>query len=532
MDIPLTIGGIMAHAVRNHPNQHIVSRDGEGMVRLTYAEFGRRAAQLANALKGMGIQPGDRVASFGWNTHRHLELYYAVPSFGAILHTANIRLFPEQVAFVIEHAGDKVIFVDGSLVPAIRKAIEARPGLASLTYVVMGQSEEQLPNSHDYEALLAPEPATYPWPSLDERDAAMLCYTSATTGDPKAALFSHRSTYVHALAAGLTDVFGLARRDVVLPVVPMFHVNAWGIPFLTLMVGAKLVLPGHKLDPAGLIAQIEAEGVTFSGGVPTVWLGVRDALRAAKKKLPSLERVIIGGSAIPRALLIDLEELGIRVIHAWGMTEMSPVGTATPLPGRSGESPEQRLAKNVKQGTFSPIVAWRVLDDDGREVPQDGVSRGELWVRGVAVASAYFESPSATAASMRDGWFRTGDIVTVDPEGYLELVDRSKDLVKSGGEWISSVELENTLMGHPHVKEACVFGVAHEKWIERPVAAVVVREGASLDEDAVRAWLGERLAKWQVPDRVVFIDAIPRTGVGKFLKRELRERYKDLLTTA
>lgn len=530
MDIPLTIGGILAHAVRNHPKAQIVSRDADRIVRLTYADFGERTARLANGLRRLGVQPGDRVASFGWNTHRHLELYYAVPSSGAILHTANIRLFPEQVGFVIEHADDQVVFVDGSLVPAIRKAIEVRPALASRIFVVMGKGDEALPNSHDYETLLASEPASYAWPALDERDAAMLCYTSATTGDPKAALFSHRSTYVHALAVGQADYFALARRDVVMPIVPMFHVNAWGIPFLSLMVGAKMVLPGHKLDPAALIEMMQTERVTFSGGVPTVWLAVRDALRAEQKSLPALERLIIGGSAIPRQLLIDLEDLGIRVIHAWGMTEMSPVGTATPLLSEADGTTEQRLAKKVKQGTFSPIVAWRVLDDDGREVAQDGTSRGELWVRGVAVASAYFENPAATEASFRDGWFRTGDIVTVDPDGYLELVDRSKDLVKSGGEWISSVELENTLMGHPQIKEACVFGVAHAKWIERPVAAVVVREGASLDESAVRAWLGERVAKWQIPDRVVFVDAIPRTGVGKFLKRELRERYKDLLT--
>jgi acyl-CoA synthetase (AMP-forming)/AMP-acid ligase II len=529
MEIPLGIGGILAHAVRNHAAREIVSRDGEAIVRLTYADFGRRCAQLAHALARLGVRPGDRVASFAWNTHRHLELYYAVPSYGAVLHTANIRLFPDQVAYVIEHADDKVIFVDASLVAALTKAIQARPALRERTFVVMGEGGEGLPGAHDYERLLRAEPTSYEWPLLDEHDAAMLCYTSATTGEPKGALFSHRSTYVHALAINHVDYFGLSRRDVVLPVVPMFHVNAWGIPFASMMAGCKVVMPGARLDAASLIELLDREHVTFSGGVPTVWLAIRDALRAQGKRLPWLERVVIGGSAVPPQLLADLEEMGIRVIHAWGMTEMSPLGTACPLFGPNDGSPDEIGVKKRKQGKFTPIVSWRVLDDSGREVPQDGTTRGELWVRGPAVISAYYKAPPSSA--FEDGWFRTGDIVTIDAEGFIEIVDRSKDLIKSGGEWISSVDLENTLMGHPQIKEACVFGVAHPKWDERPVAAVVVRENASLSEDEIRAWLGERIAKWQVPDRVVFVDAIPRTGVGKFLKRELRERYKDILAS-
>ena len=533
MDIPLTVTGILAHAVRNHPKREIVSRDGADMVRLTYADFGKRVAQLAHALRRLGVSGGDRVASFGWNTHRHLELYYAVPCIGAVLHTTNIRLFPEQVGEMIEHAGDKVVFVDGNLVPAMQKAIAAHPSIGNLTFVIMGTTTETLPNSYDYETMIAREPDTYAYPHFDENSAAILCYTSATTGEPKGALFSHRSTVLHAFATALTDVFAITQRDSVLPIVPQFHVNAWGLPYLAPMVGAKIVMPGHALDPVSVCDLIEAEGVTFSAGVPTVWLAARDHLKATGKTLSTLKRVVIGGSAVPPALYDDLENLGISVIHAWGMTEMSPVGTVSYAKGDLDSlPPEDRRRKLLKQGPFSPIVQWKVLDDDNHEVPQDGHSRGELYVRGPGVARAYYENPSASKAAFYDGWFKTGDIVTVDEDGYMEIVDRSKDMVKSGGEWISSVELENTLMGHPAIKEACVFGLPHEKWIERPVAAVVLRDGEPADEVGIRDWLAARVAKWWLPDRIIFVDAIPRTGVGKFLKRELRERYHDLLTNA
>jgi acyl-CoA synthetase (AMP-forming)/AMP-acid ligase II len=532
MDVPLTIRGILEHAVRNHPKREIVSRDGAGLMRYTYADFGKRVAQLAHALRKLGITGGDRVASFGWNTHRHLELYYGVPCIGAVLHTTNIRLFPEQVAELLVHAGDKVVFVDGVLVPAIQKAIAVRPELTKLTYVIMGESTETLPNAHDYETLLANEPTSYAYPDFDENSAAILCYTSATTGEPKGALFSHRSTIIHAFAIGLTDVFSLSQRDAVLPIVPQFHVNAWGLPFLTLMVGAKLVMPGAALDPESVCNLVASEAVTFSAGVPTVWLAARDRLKQTGMKLPTLTRLVIGGSAVPPGLFDDLEAMGIAVIHAWGMTEMSPVGTVSYVKGElAGISPEEQRRKRLKQGAFSPIVQWKVLDDDNAEVAQDGVSRGELYVRGPAVAREYYENATATRAAFKDGWFRTGDIVTVDDDGYMEIVDRSKDMIKSGGEWISSVELENTLMGHPSVKEACVFGVPHEKWMERPVAAVVLRDEMPADEAQIREWLAERVAKWCLPDRILFVDAIPRTGVGKFLKRDLRDRHRDLLTS-
>jgi acyl-CoA synthetase (AMP-forming)/AMP-acid ligase II len=530
MDIPLTITGILDHALRNHSRREIVSRDGAGLVRLTYAAFGRRVAQLAHALQRLGVRGGDRVASFGWNTHRHLELYYGVPAVGAVLHTANIRLFPEQVASIIEHAGDRVVFVDGDLVPAMQAAIAVEPSLAGLTYVIMGTALQTLPNAYDYETLLAAEPEYYAYPALPETAAAVLCYTSSTTGEPKGVLYSHRSQLLHAFAIGLVDGLALSQRDTVLPIVPQFHVNAWGLPYLALMVGAKIVMPGPNLDPVSICALIEAEGVTVSAAVPTVWLAARDHLKAAGRVPRTLARIVIGGSAVPPKLFDDFEEMGIRVLHAWGMTEMSPVGTVSFVKGElEGHSPEARRQKRLKQGTFSPIVQWKVLDEAGHEIAHDGVARGELYVRGQSVAAAYYANEAATSAAFFDGWFKTGDIVTIDEDAYMEVVDRSKDMIKSGGEWISSVELENTLMGHPGVREACVFGVPHEKWIERPVAAVVRRAGAHDDETALRDWLAARVAKWWLPDRIVFVDAIPRTGVGKFLKRELRERYADLL---
>jgi len=532
MDSPLLVSSILAHAVKNHPRRGVVSRDGAEIVRFSYAAFGARVARLANALRRLGIEPGDRVASFGWNSHRHLELYYAVPSMGAVLHTVNIRLFPEQIAGTIAHAADRIVFVDGSLVGAVRAAIGADPALGECRFVIMGPADLTLPNAVDYESLIADESPEFAWPRLDENTAAIMCFTSATTGDPKAILFSHRSTFLHALATAAADVFALAERDVVLPIVPMFHVNAWGLPFVCPLVGASLVMPGARLDPAGIIELVEAEGVTFSAGVPTVWFALRDALNARGAGLPSLERVVIGGSAVPPALFDDLEALGTKVIHAWGMTEMSPIGTVSTLTAElAAATPDVRRRERLKQGPFSVIVDWKILDDDGNAVAADGHARGELWVRGPAVAASYYNNDAASAAAFVDGWFRTGDIVTVDDFGFMEIVDRSKDLVKSGGEWISSVEVENALMGHPAVREACVFGVTHARWIERPIAAVVMRDGTAASEDELRVWLGERVAKWWIPDRVVFLDAIPRTGVGKFLKRALRERYAELLTS-
>jgi len=528
MDVDLTIRWIFEHAMRNHGAREIVTRLEDGSLhRYTYADFGKRVARLAHALVALGVRPGDRVASFGWNTYRHLELYYAVPMLGAVLHTTNIRLFPEQICWAFEHAGDKLIFVDASLAPALARATASVPGF-DRPLVVMGEGAT-LPGARDYEALLAAAPDVFAWPEIDERAAALLCYTSATTGDPKGVAFTHRSTVIHALGAGLAEGLAITQRDSVLPVVPMFHVNAWGVPYLALMVGAKLVLPGSKLDAASVIDIVERERVTMSLGVPTVWLAVRDELERRDAYLPTLQTLVVGGSAVPPSLFDDLNRRNVRTVHAWGMTEMSPIGTFSRVVAELEDAPwEVQREKLLKQGRFTPIVAWKLLDDDGNEVPRDGVTPGALWVRGPAVTGSYFRIDEPLPA-FADGYFHTGDVCTADEHGYLQLVDRSKDLVKSGGEWISSVDLENLLMGHPAVREAAVIGVPHEKWLERPVAVVALREGAEADEAALQAWLAERVAKWMVPDRVVFVEAIPRTGVGKFLKRELRERYRDVL---
>jgi fatty-acyl-CoA synthase len=527
-DQQLGIRAIFEHALRSHPRKQIVSRDGPEIRRFTFAEFGKRVAKLANALRTLGVQPGDRVASFAWNGHRHLELYYAVPMIGAVLHTVNIRLFPDQVAFILDHADDRFVFFDGSLTKAVSAFAALQPD-SGRTFVQMGAAPEPFAGALDYETLLAPEADTYDWPEIDERAAAILCYTSATTGDPKGVMFSHRSTFLHALASGLVDALGISERDRMLPIVPMFHVNAWGTPFVCLMVGADFIMPMERLDPAGVIEMCENEKVTVSAGVPTVWMGVRDALRAQNKTLSTVKRIVIGGSAMPSSLMDDLNAMGIDAIHAWGMTEMSPIGTVSRNTSLLDGDPELQKRERYKQGRFSPIVQWRIIDENGDDVPRDGKSRGELLVRGFAVAKQYFDNDAATATGFtRGGWFHTGDVVTIDEYGYIEIVDRVKDFIKSGGEWISSVEVENILMGHPDLKEACVFGIPHPKWQERPVAAVVAREGRDVDEAAVHAWLADKLAKWQTPDRVVFVDTIPRTGVGKFLKRDLRERYKGM----
>jgi fatty-acyl-CoA synthase len=530
MDVPLNIRWIFEHAVRNNPAREIVARLDDGSThRYTYADFAKRVARLAHALVALGVKPGDRVASFAWNTHRHLELYYAVPMLGAVLHTTNIRLFPEQVAWVLQHGGDELIFVDASLTGALEKALATapayRPGI-----VVMGAGEAAFPAAvYDFETLVAAQPETFNWPDVDERAAAILCYTGGTTGDPKGVAYTHRSTVLHSYAANLVDAIGIRQRDTVLPIVPMFHANAWGSPYYALAIGAKYVLPGPRLDPASVIDLVNEEKVTLSLGVPTVWLAVRDELEKRDAYLPTLRTLLIGGSAVPPSLFDDMKKRGISILQGWGMTEMSPLGTTSTLTHANEHAPwEQQRADLLKAGRFNPVCAWKVTADDGSEVPADGTTVGDLWVRGQAITGGYFRV-SEPLPVFADGWFMTGDMCTVDPNGYLSVVDRSKDLVKSGGEWISSVDLENTVMGHPSVREACVIGLPHERWQERPVAFVALRDGHELDEATMQAWLAERVAKWWVPDRIVFIDAIPRTGVGKFLKRELRAQYGDLL---
>ena len=528
-DRPLAIHSILEHAARAHPRKGIVARDGPDIVRIDYAAFAKRVAKLANALAELGVRAGDRVASFAWNGHRHMELYYAVPMIGAVLHTVNIRLFADQVAFILDHAGDRIVFFDASLAKAVHAARVLQPQ-AQRTFVSMGRLGEPFEGALDYDTLVADQPEEYAWPQVDERSAAILCYTSATTGDPKGVLFSHRSTYIHAMASALPDFLGARERDRILPIVPMFHVNAWGFPFIAPMIGADLIMPMDRLDAPSVIELCKNERVTLAAGVPTVWMAVRDALVADNDRLPDLRRIVIGGSAMPRSLFDGLEALGIEGVHAWGMTEMSPIGTVNSPASELADDPQRQREERYKAGRFAPIVEWRLVDEHGDDVPADGVSRGELLVRGYAVTTQYYNNDAATAIAFTpDGWFHTGDVCTIDEYGYLDIVDRVKDFIKSGGEWISSVEVENTIMGHAAVREACVFGLAHPKWQERPVAAVVLREGHELDEETLRTWLTQHLANWQIPDRVLFVEAIPRTGVGKFLKRELRTRYAGLL---
>jgi fatty-acyl-CoA synthase len=530
---PLTITHLMRAAIKNHPQREIVTRTWDDRTeRVTYAEFGRRVARLANGLRALGVKPGDRVASFGWNSLAHLELYYAVPCMGAILHTTNVRLFPEQVAYVFDHANDSVVIFDTDLVPAIARANATAPQQAARrTHIVIGNGPDALPGAIDFASVSANQPDTYDWPELDENAAAIVCYTSATTGNPKGVMFSHRSTRLHALFAGLPDSLGVHQYDTVMPVVPMFHVNAWGLPFIALQAGAKLVLPGRRLDAPSLVDLMASEGVTLSAGVPTIWIAVYEELRKREMTLPALRNLIIGGSAVPPALLDRFDAIGTTVSQAWGMTEMSPIGTVGYVKAELRDAPpERRREARLKQGVFHAGLEWKLLDDDGNEVPSDGIARGELYVRGPATARSYYNPDPGVNDAFVDGWFRTGDICTVDEYGYMAIVDRAKDLIKSGGEWISSVDVENELMGHPAILEACVVGVPHAKWIERPIACVVPRAGETIDETAIRTWLETRIAKWWIPDRIVTLEAIPRTGVGKFLKRELRAQFAQLLS--
>jgi fatty-acyl-CoA synthase len=533
MDYPLTLQHFLERSHTMSPRKEIASKIATGMHRYTYADFYARVHRLANVLTDLGVRKGDRVATFAWNHYRHLELYFAVPCIGAVLHTLNIRLFPDQLAYVVNHAEDKIIFADATLLPALQRVQDRLNRVER--FVIMTDTgdvpETTLSPTSEYEALLGEARAEFPFPKLDELDAAGMCYTSGTTGNPKGVVYTHRAIFIHSIAESMADSIAVSERDTVMPVVPMFHVNAWGLPFACTMVGAKQVFPGPHLQPRDLAELIQNEKVTLAAGVPTLWIGLYSLLEREQYDLSSLRTLIVGGAAAPRTLIENFEKkLGVPITHAWGMTEMTPLGTVSKLKAELLDAPEEvRFAYRAKQGRAMPGVEVKVVNEAGQEVAWDGKTMGELWVRGPWIASSYYNDPERADAFTPDGWFRTGDVVTIDAEGYMEITDRTKDLVKSGGEWISSVALESTLMGHPKVLEAAVIAIPHEKWQERPLAVVVPKpdHAETIAKDELIEFLRAKFPKFWLPDDVVFIRDMPKTSVGKFDKKVLREQYKE-----
>ena len=531
MDYQLTLTPLLERARRLFPTKEIVTKAGPGLERFTYEQMYERVNRLANALAKLGVKSGDRVATFAWNNARHLEIYFAAPCMGAVLHPLNLRLPPEQLIYIVGHADDQILFVDPTLLPAVEKL---SPHFKNIKhYIVMGDKVPEgttLSPVHAYEDLLANASPEYPWPQLNENDAAAMCYTSGTTGNPKGVVYSHRSTYLHCLGLSMADSVGLTEADVFMPVVPMFHVLAWGTPFAAVMLGTKLVFPGPHMQPRDLASLIEAEKVTLTAGVPTLWLGILNLLEKEHYDMSSLRGMVVGGAAAPQSMIEDFEKKhGLNVVHAWGMTEMSPLGTVSFLKSYQRDLPEaERFAIRAKQGMPVPGVEIRAVDVEGKEIPWDGKAFGELQVKGPWIAGSYYND-DRSAESYMDGWFRTGDVVNIDPEGFIQIVDRTKDLVKSGGEWISSQDLENVIMAHPKVLEAAVIAVPHPKWQERPLACVVPKPDFkdNLTKAEIFEHLRERFEKMYIPDDIVFIEEVPKTSVGKFDKKVLRAKYKD-----
>lgn len=531
MDQPLLVSSIIAFAARHYGAGEIVSRRVEGDIhRYTYRECEARARRMAQALQGLGVGMGDRVATLAWNGYRHMELYYAVSGSGAVLHTINPRLHPEQIAYIVNHAEGQYLFFDLTFLPAIAQM--ARHCKTVKGYVAMCDrahmpQDSGIPLLLCYEDLVDAACGDYAWPQFDERSAASLCYTSGTTDNPKGVLYSHRSTVLHAYASAMPNALNVSSRDTVLPVVPMFHVNAWGLPYSVPLAGAKMVFPGPALDGKSLYELFELEGVSFSAGVPTVWLGLVNYVLQNGLRFSRFRRTVIGGSACPPAMMDTLiDELGVEVVHAWGMTEMSPLGTACTLQAKHLALPqEEQRAVLRKQGHAIYGVDLKIVDDDGAELPWDGASAGHLLVKGPWVVSGYFRGEGGEV--LADGWFPTGDVATIDPDGYLQITDRSKDVIKSGGEWIGSIDLENIAMAHPAVLQAACIGVAHPKWDERPLLVVVRRPGAALTREELLAFFDGKVAKWWIPDDVVFAEALPVGGTGKVQKNRLRELYQE-----
>ena len=530
MDYQLTLPTMLRRAELYFADREIVSlRPDKSLHRTTYADMVRRTKRLALALQRLGVKSGDRVATFCWNHAEHLEAYFGIPGCGGVLHTLNLRLHRDDLAYIATHAGDRVVLVDDVLWPLFEKFKDRVP--LEHVIVVRTTGGELPPGTLDYEALLAAEDeGCYVEPELNERQAAAMCYTSGTTGKPKGVLYSHRAIALHSLATTMVDSLGVCESDTVLPVVPMFHANAWGVPFSCVMVGSKQVFPGPHLDPPSLLDLLAAEQVTLTAGVPTIWLGMLQILdkHPGKYDLSALRAMVVGGSAAPKSMIRGFQERhGLKVVHAWGMTELAPLGTVSKLAHRLCAAPaDEQFDYRAKQGITTPFVEVRGRNENGL-IPWDGQAMGELEVRGAWVASSYYESPEGAASFTDDGWFKTGDIVSIGPDGCMQLQDRAKDVIKSGGEWISSVALENALMGHPAVAEAAVIPVLHPKWAERPLAVVVLKPGAEASPEELIDSLRPHFAKWWLPDAVAFATEIPRTSAGKFLKSKLREQFAD-----
>ena len=533
MDVPLTLTLIMRHGERAHGQQEIVSVTADApRHRYTYADCFRRARQLANVLDALGAGPDARIGTLAWNDYRHLELYYAISCSGRVCHTINPRLFEAQIEYIVNHAENEFVFVDVAFVERLEAVAARCPTVRG--YIVLTDEAHMpatsLPNVHCYETLLGGASDAHAWPELDERRASGLCYTSGTTGNPKGVLYNHRSTVLLAYASALPDTVSLSATDGVLPIVPMFHVNAWGLPFSSVLTGAKLVFPGPKLSAPEVLADlITQEGVTVSAGVPTVCLPLLQYAREHGRSLKPLQRFVIGGSACPLSMMEEFRDAhGVRVLHAWGMTEMSPLGSVNAPTARTvgltGAAEEPYL---LSQGRPIPGVEMKITDEDGRELPWDGQASGALKTRGLWVSRDYYRMDGKGDAHGADGWFTTGDICSIDPQGFMRITDRAKDVIKSGGEWISSIDLENAAMGHPDVQEAAVIGVPHPKWQERPLLLVVRKAGADITGPALVEWLGARVAKWWLPDDVVFVEALPHTATGKLSKLELRKQFAD-----
>jgi fatty-acyl-CoA synthase len=530
MDAPLQLSRLLEFGSTGHGAAEIVTWTGAEPHRTTFAEFGAQAAQLANALRdGLGVTGDERVATFQWNNAEHLAAYFAVPSMGAVLHTLNIRLFPDQLAYIANHAQDRVLLVDGTLIPLLARSL---PEMKTIEHVVVVGDGDPAPLSsspvtvHRYADLLAGRPTSYDWPDVDERDAAALCYTSGTTGNPKGVAYSHRSIWLHSLQVCMPESFGLSDAARALVVVPMFHAMAWGLPYAAFMSGASLIMPDRFLQAPALAAMIEAEHPTMAGAVPTIWTDLLAYLDANPVDTSSITEVVVGGSACPPALIHAFRDRhGIEIVHAWGMTETSPLGSVARPPARA--TGDEYWRYRYSQGRVPAGVAARIVDPLGAVAPRDGQSVGEVEVRGPWITGSYLGEDPPDPDKFHDGWLRTGDVGTLSADGYLTLTDRAKDVIKSGGEWISSVELENHLMAHPAVLEACVVGVPDDRWGERPLATVVLRPGATATEQELRDFLATKVARWQVPERWAFLDAVPKTSVGKFDKKVVRAQYAE-----